>query len=93
MRFRYCTRINAKMIKKGIEPVYREYDPKRKELLKKVKNGEVDLDDLSLPVFESEEEYETRIKEFQQAMEEEAAAELEAETEAAAKAKEEANTQ
>ena len=85
--------INAKMLKKGVEPVYREYDPKRKELLKKVKSGEVDLDDLTLPVFESEEEYETRIKEFQQAMEEEAAAELEAELQAAAKAKEEADTQ
>ena len=85
--------INSKMLKKGVEPVYREYDPKRKELLKKVKKGEVDLDDLTLPVFESEEEYETRMKEFQQAMEEEAASELEAEIQAAAKAKEEADTQ
>ena len=85
--------INAKMLKKGVEPVYREYDPKRKELLKKVKSGEVNLDDLPLPVFESEEEYEARMKEFQQAMEEEAAAELEAELEATAKAEEEANTQ
>ena len=85
--------INAKMLKKGIEPVYREYDPKRKELLKKVKSGEVDLDDLTLPVFESEEEHEQRMKEFQQAMEEEAAEELEAKLGAAAKAEEEANTQ
>ena len=85
--------INARMIKKGVEPTYREFDPKRKELLKKVKKGEVDLDDLSLPIFESEEEYKTRMKEFEQAMEEEAAAELEAEFENEAKAREEeANT-
>lgn len=64
--------INVKMLKKGVEPVYREYDPKRKELLKKVKSGEVNLDDLPLPVFESEEEREARLKEFEQAMEEEA---------------------
>jgi ABC-type transport system involved in multi-copper enzyme maturation permease subunit len=83
--------INAKMIKKGVEPVYREFDPKRKELLKKVKKGEVNLDDLSLPVFESQEEYEMRIKEFQQAMEEESAAELEAQAEAYARAEEEAS--
>ena len=85
--------INSRMLKKGVEPVYREFDPKRKELLKKVKKGEVDLDDLDLPVFESEEEYETRMKEVQQAMEEEAAEELEAELQAAAKAEEEAETQ
>ena len=84
--------INAKMLKKGITPVYREFDPKRKELLKQFKKGEIDLDDLPLPVFESEEEYQTRMSEFEHAMEEEAAAELEAEVQAAAKAKEEANT-
>ncbi|MCR5207905.1 MAG: hypothetical protein K6C14_05445, partial [Eubacterium sp.] len=39
--------VNVKMLKKGVEPIYREFDPKRKELLKKVKNGEVDLDDLT----------------------------------------------
>ncbi len=85
--------INARMIKKGVEPTYREFDPKRKELLKKVKSGEVNLDDLSLPIFESEEEYKTRMKEFEQAMEEEAAAELENELENEARAREEeANT-
>ncbi|MBQ7596446.1 MAG: hypothetical protein IJU45_07270, partial [Clostridia bacterium] len=83
--------INSKMLKKGITPAYREFDPKRKELLKKVKKGEIDLDDLPLPVFESEEEYQTRMSEFRHAMEEEAAADLEAEIQAAAKAKEEAN--
>lgn len=83
--------INFLMLKKGVEPVYREFDPKRKELLKKVKKGEVDLDDLPLPVFESEEEYEMRMKEFQNAMEEEAAEELQSEINEAAKAREEAN--
>jgi len=86
--------INGAMLKKGVEPVYREFDPKRKELRKKIKAGEVDLDDLPLPIFESEEEYETRMKEFQQAMEEEMAAEMEAQFAAEAKAKEEeANAQ
>jgi len=81
--------INVKMLRKGVEPIYREFDPKRKELLKKVKAGEVNLDDLSLPIFESEEEYATRMKEFQQAMEEEAEAELEAKIQAKAKKEEE----
>lgn len=81
--------INVKMLKKGVEPVYREFDPKRKELRKKIKAGEVNLDDLPLPIYESEEEHETRMKEFQQAMEEEAAAELEVQFAAEAKAKEE----
>lgn len=85
--------ISSKMLKKGVEPVYREFDPKRKELLKKVKSGEVDLDELSLPIFESEEEYNARMKEFEQAMEEEAEAELEAKLDEEAKAREEeANT-
>ena len=77
------------MLRKGVEPVYREFDPKRKELLKKVRAGEVNLDDLPLPIFESEEEYATRMKEFQQAMEEEAEAELEAKIQAKAKKEEE----
>ena len=81
--------INAKMLKKGVEPVYREFDPMRKELRKKIKAGEVDLDDLPLPIYESQEEHETRMKEFQQAMEEEMAAQLEAQLAAEAKAKEE----
>lgn len=86
--------INVAMLKKGVEPTYREFDPKRKELLKKVRSGEVDLDDLTLPIFESDEEYEARMKEFEQAMEEEAAAELEAKVQAIAKQEEEeANSQ
>ena len=85
--------INSKMLKKGIEPVYREFDPKRKELLKKVRKGEIDLDELTLPVFESEEEYNTRMSEFEQAMQEESAAELENEVKGAVLAGEEADKQ
>ena len=85
--------INSKMLKKGIKPVYREFDPKRKELLKKVRKGEIDLDELTLPVFESEEEYNTRMSEFRQAMQEESAAELENEIKAAVLAGEEADSE
>ncbi|MBQ5968902.1 MAG: hypothetical protein IKN72_00550 [Clostridia bacterium] len=63
--------LNHVMLKKGVEPTYREYDPKRKELLKKVRKGEVNLDDLSLPVFESKEEYEARMKALEHTLEEE----------------------
>ncbi len=44
--------LNGALLKKGIEPVYRENDPKRRELLKQVRRGEVDLDSLPLPIFE-----------------------------------------
>ena len=60
--------INSALLKKGIEPTYREFDPKRKELLKKVRSGEVDLDSLTLPVFESEEEREERVKALEEAL-------------------------
>ncbi len=60
--------LNGALLKKGIEPTYREFDPKRKELLKKVRSGEVDLDSLTLPVFESEEEHEERIKALEEAL-------------------------
>ncbi|MBQ6165165.1 MAG: hypothetical protein IJK23_11885 [Clostridia bacterium] len=60
--------LNKAVLKKGIEPVYREFDPKRRELLKKVRKGEVDLDSLPLPVFESEEEREERLKALEEAL-------------------------
>lgn len=60
--------LNSALLKKGIEPTYREFDPKRKELLKKYRAGEVDLDSLTLPVFESEEEREERIKALEEAL-------------------------
>ena len=56
--------INTKMLKKGIEPQYREFDPKRKALLKRVRKGEVDIDELPLPIFESDEEREKRLNAF-----------------------------
>ncbi|MBQ7638117.1 MAG: hypothetical protein IJS90_04375, partial [Clostridia bacterium] len=49
--------INRNMLKKGIEPTYRENDVKRREMLHRLRAGEIDLDSLSLPVFESEEEH------------------------------------
>ena len=63
--------LNGALLKKGIEPTYREYDPKRREMLKKVRKGEVDLDDLPLPVFESAEEYEARMKALEHTLKEE----------------------
>ncbi len=60
--------LNRALLKKGIEPTYRENDLKRKELLKKVRAGEVDLDDLTLPIFESEEEREERMKALEEAL-------------------------
>ena len=60
--------LNRALLKKGITPTYREYDLKRKALLKQVRAGEVDLDSLPLPVFESEEEHEERMKALHQAL-------------------------
>ncbi len=60
--------LNKALLKKGIEPTYREFDPKRKEVLKKVRSGEIDIDSLTLPVFESEEEREERVKALEEAL-------------------------
>jgi hypothetical protein len=60
--------INRIMLKKGIEPTYRENDVKRRELLKKVRAGEVKLSSLPLPVFESEEEHAERMKALEEAL-------------------------
>ncbi len=60
--------INGLVLKKGIEPVYKENDLKRKEMLKRVRAGEVDLDSLPLPVFESEEERDKRLNDLKEAM-------------------------
>ena len=60
--------LNRALLQKGIEPDFRENDLKRKELLKKVRAGEVDLDSLSLPIFESEEEHEERMKALEEAL-------------------------
>ena len=60
--------LNGAMLKKGIEPVFRENDPKRRDLLKKVRKGEVDLDSLPLPIFESDEERAERMKALEEAL-------------------------
>ncbi|MBQ6066520.1 MAG: hypothetical protein IJK89_06825 [Clostridia bacterium] len=60
--------INRIMLKKGIEPTYKENDIKRRDLLKKVRAGEVSLDSLPLPVFESEEEREERMRALEEAL-------------------------
>ena len=60
--------VNRLMLIKGIEPVYRENDIKRRDLLHRVRGGEVDLDSLSLPVMESPEERETRLKALKEAL-------------------------
>lgn len=60
--------LNRALLKNGIEPEFKENDVKRRELLKKVRAGEVDLDSLPLPVFESEEEHEARMKALEEAL-------------------------
>lgn len=58
--------INSKIAKSDLQLKVREFDFERKEILDKVKKGEIDLDDLSLPVFETEEEKEQRLKELEE---------------------------
>lgn len=60
--------INNIMLKKGIEPAYRENDVKRRELLRRYRAGEIDLNSLPLPVLESEEEREERLKALDEAL-------------------------
>ena len=60
--------LNRALLKQGVEPEYRENDLKRKALLEKVRAGEVDLDSLPLPVFESDEEREERLKALEEAL-------------------------
>lgn len=60
--------LNHAMLKKGIEPKYKENDIKRREMLKKVRAGEVDLDSLPLPVFESDDERAERMKQLEEAL-------------------------
>ena len=54
--------LNHLVIKKNIQPQINEVDLKRVELNKKVKKGEISLDDLPLPVFETAEERDERLK-------------------------------
>jgi len=53
--------LNHLIIKKNIAPEIDELDIKRVEMRKKVKRGEVNIDDLSLPVFVSSDEKERAV--------------------------------
>ena len=55
--------LNHLVIKKNIQPEIKEVDLQRIEMKKRVKAGEISLDDLTIPVFESEEEREKRLEE------------------------------
>ena len=63
--------INIKFAKKDITLKVHDFDFERKELLKKVKKGEVNLDDLPLPIFETEEEKKERIEALEKALKDE----------------------
>lgn len=54
--------INQVFIKRGIAPQVKDVDLQRIAVNKKLKAGEISLDDLPLPVFESEEEKEERLR-------------------------------
>lgn len=58
--------VNLKISKTEIPLKLREYDLERKEILKKIKHGEMDFDELTLPVFETAEEKEARLKELEE---------------------------
>ena len=47
--------VNLLIIKNGLNVVYKEGDLERKEIAKKVKNGEINIDDLPQPIVETEE--------------------------------------
>lgn len=60
--------INHIMLKRGIEPAYKENDVKRREMLHQYRAGKLDLDKLTLPVLESEEERAERLKALEEAL-------------------------
>ncbi len=60
--------LNRALLKGGLQPQYRENDPRRKELLRQVRAGEVSLDTLPLPIFESEQEREERLHALEEAL-------------------------
>lgn len=60
--------INLKIHKADITLNVKENDYLRKDTLKKVKSGEISLDDLPLPIYETEEEKEARIKALEEAL-------------------------
>ena len=54
--------LNKLVIKKGIQPDIKQVDLMRVETRKKIKAGEITLDELPLPVFESDEERKKRLE-------------------------------
>lgn len=62
---------NIKISKAEVKLDLHENDLERRELLRKVRSGEISLDDLSLPVFESEKEKEERLKALEEALKKE----------------------
>lgn len=60
--------INLLLSKKEIKLKIKDNDMERKEFLKAVKKGEINIDDLSLPVFETEEEKQQRLKDLEEAL-------------------------
>ena len=58
--------VNRKIYKNDLPLKLRTYDLERKETLQKVKSGEINLDDLPIPVFETDEEREARFKELEE---------------------------
>ncbi len=63
--------INRLIYTKDVELKVREHDFERLEILKSVKRGETKLDDLSLPVFETQEEKEKRLNDLEEALKKE----------------------
>lgn len=63
--------INRLIYAKDVELKVREHDFDRADILKAVKRGEIKLDDLSLPVFETQEEKEKRLKDLEEALKKE----------------------
>lgn len=60
--------VNYKIFKNGLPVKLRKFDAERKETLRKIKNGEIDFDDLPLPVFETQEEKAQRIRELEETL-------------------------
>ncbi len=56
--------INIKMYKENAQVTVKEVDLKRIEIARKVKSGEIKLEDLPMPIFETEEEKQARINAF-----------------------------
>lgn len=57
--------LNLLVIRKNIKPEIKDVDLRRIEVRRKIKSGEISLDDLPLPVFESEEERAKRLEKEQ----------------------------